>query len=252
MTATAVYEMVEAGEGIVIKLFPEGMTRVEAEREIELTTLARRYGLETPFVRGLAEHEGRLGMAIDKVYGPTFTQWMIEHPNWLRRLIEFFAHEHHEVHMHKVPELPGLKDVLDGILAGAEMNEDERRSLRERLKRMPDGDWLCHMNFVPDSMMIFIDGPVVFNWGDAVRGDYLADVAMSSLLMERWELRPEEAEAEGFKDLIRRGYEFEYLKLCGAVRTSSRRGGSCSGPCSPSRDAADGNMCGQPHHAINK
>jgi hypothetical protein len=215
MTATAVYEMVEAGEGIVIKLFPEGMTRVEAEREIELTTLARRYGLETPFVRGLAEHEGRLGMAIDKVYGPTFTQWMIEHPNWLRRLIEFFAHEHHEVHMHKVPELPGLKDVLDGILAGAEMNEDERRSLRERLKRMPDGDWLCHMNFVPDSMMISIDGPVVFNWGDAVRGDYLADVAMSSLLMERWELRQEEVEAESFKDLFRRGYEFEYLKLCG-------------------------------------
>lgn len=199
----------------MFKPFPEGTTREEAEREIELTALARRYGLETPFIRGLMEHEGLLGMAIDKVYGPTFTRWMIEHPNWLRRLIEFFAHEHHEVHMHKVPELPRLKDVLGGVLASAEVAEDERQALCDQLKRMPDGDWLCHMNFVPDSMMIAIDGPVTFNWGGAVRGDYLADVAMSSLLMERWELRQEDIEADSFKDLFRRGYEFEYLKLCG-------------------------------------
>jgi hypothetical protein len=66
--------------------------------------------------------------------------------------------------------------------------------------------------------MVSIDGPIVFNWGGAVRGDYLADVAMTSLLLERWVPKPEEREAvEKFKDLFRHGYVTEYIKICGRM-----------------------------------
>ncbi|MDW5564259.1 MAG: hypothetical protein SA339_13675 [Methanomassiliicoccus sp.] len=216
-SAVPVYQLVEAEGGTIIKWFPDGTIRETAVYEVELTMLAMRYGLETPFVHGIVEREGRVGISFDKVYGPTFTQWMIEHPNWLMRLIEYFVHEHHEVHMHKVPELPRLKDALGSALAAAgTMSGEERDRLGKKLARMPDGDWLCHMSFVPDSIMVSIDGPVVFNWGGAARGDYLADVAMTSLLLDRWEPRAEEAEeVDRFKEIFRRGYEFEYLKACG-------------------------------------
>jgi hypothetical protein len=141
---------------------------------------------------------------------------MIEHPSWLMRLIEFFVHEHHEIHMHKVPELPRLKDAVGVALAStAGIGDEERDGLTRRLARMPDGDWMCHMCFVPDTIIVSIDGPVIFNWGGAVRGDYLADVAMTSILLERWEPRPEDVEADPFMEVFRHGYELEYLKTCG-------------------------------------
>jgi hypothetical protein len=211
---TAVYDLVEAEDGTFVKMFPAGTAREKVDQEVEMTMLARRYGLETPFVRGTIEVDGAPGIVFDKVYGPTFTRWMIDHPGWLMRLTEFFAHEHHEMHMHKVPELPRLKDVLGDAITGSDAAREEREELLKKLSRMPDGDWLCHMSYVPDGIMVSIDGPVIFNWGGAMRGDYLADVAMTSILLEGWEPRPEDGEAEQFKELFRRGYEFEYLKSC--------------------------------------
>jgi hypothetical protein len=217
--STSSYEMKEIEGNKVVKWFPEGTPRKVAEEEMRKTLLVREYGLEAPFVHGVVDEGGRFGIAFDKVIGPTYTQWIIEHPNWLKRLTDYFAHEHHEVHMHKVPELPRLKDVLtERFLAKREVTEPERKRLLERTARMPDGDWLCHMDYVPESIMVSIDGPIVFNWGGAVRGDYLADVAMTSLLLERWVPKPEEREAvEKFKDLFRHGYVTEYIKICGRM-----------------------------------
>lgn len=215
-TAVAVHELVDSEDGRFVKVFPAGTAKEDAEREVELTMLARNYGLETPFVHGVVELGGRVGISFDKVLGPSFTRWMIEHPTWTMRLIEFFVHEHHEVHSHKVPELPRLKDLLSGALAASEtVCGEERDVLMKKLARMPDGDWLCHMSFMPDGIIVSIDGPVIFNWGGAVRGDYLADVAMTSILLDRWKPRPEDAEIERSLELFCRGYEYEYLKTCG-------------------------------------
>lgn len=217
--AASGYEMKEIEGNKVVKLFTAGTPRNVAEVEMEKTLLARQYGLEAPFVHGIVEEGDRFGIVFDKVIGPTYTHWIIEHPTWVRRLTEYFAHEHHEVHMHKIAELPRLKDMLtEKLLAKKEITEPERKRLLEKLARMPDGDWLCHMDYVSESIMISIDGPIVFNWGGAVRGDYLADVAMTSLLLESWVPKPEEQEAvETFKDMFRHGYVSEYLKICGRM-----------------------------------
>ena len=185
----------------------------------EARLLAREYGLEAPVVHGAVDEDGRVGITFDKVYGPTYTQWLIEHPNWLRRLTEYFAHEQNEVHKHKIPELPRLKDILvERMVAKKELTEAERKRELERIARMPEGEWTLHMDFVPDSTMVSIDGPLYFNWGMACRGDYLADVAMSALLMERWEPREDEKESvEVFGDMFRNGYVLDYIKICGRM-----------------------------------
>jgi hypothetical protein len=217
--AASGYDMKEIEGNEVVKLFAAGTPRKVAEVELEKTLLVRQYGLEAPFVHNIVEEDGRFGIVFDKVIGPTFTHWIIEHPTWVRRLTEFFAHEHHEAHMHKVTELPKLKDMLtEKLLAKTEITEPERKRLLEKLARMPNGDWLCHMDYVPENIKISIDGPIVFNWGGAVRGDYLADVAMTSLLLESWVPKPEERDAvETFKDVFRHGYVSEYLKICGRM-----------------------------------
>jgi hypothetical protein len=216
---SVVGDMVEVGENKVAKLFPPGTPRADIERELETTLLMKRYGLETPFVRGLVEHDGREGIAFDKVLGPTYTQWMVEHPALLGRLTDYFAHEHHEVHMHRVTELPRLKEVVAARLAATEaLDGEEREQLLKKLSRARDGDWLCHMNYVPDNIIMSLDGPVVFNWGSAVRGDYLADVAMTSLLLEQWTPALNEGDAAPqFRDFFRFGYVNEYMKISGRM-----------------------------------
>jgi hypothetical protein len=203
----------------VVKLFTPGTPRRVAEVELEKTLLARQYGLEAPFVHGIVEEGDRFGIVFDKVIGPTYTQWIIEHPTWLRRLTEYFAHEHHEVHMHKISELPRLKDMItERLLAKKEPNAPERTRLPEELGGRHDEGWHCCVDYVPENIMVSIDGPIVFNWGGAARGDYLADVAMTSLLLESWVPKLEEREAvEKFKDMFRHGYASEYLKICGRM-----------------------------------
>lgn len=213
------YEVIEDGELRMVKLYAAGTSRAVIEKELEITELMKRYGLETPFIHGMVERQGRWGISYDKVRGPSYTQWVAEQPSLFNKLTDYFAHEHHEVHLHKVPELPRLKDVLaERIQEGNGINSAEKASLMKRLDRLRDGNWLCHMNYVPDNIVISRDGPVVFNWEGAVRGDYLADVAMTSLLMERWVPQIEEMDAAvQFRDSFRLGYIKEYMKISGRL-----------------------------------
>jgi Ser/Thr protein kinase RdoA (MazF antagonist) len=213
------YEMVQGEGNTVIKFFPPGTPRSVAERELEFTKLVRQYGLEAPFPHHVIEEDGRFGVVFDKVIGPSYTQWMAEHPTWHRKLTEYFAHEHHEVHMHKVMELPRLKEVLkERIQKNGQISEAEREQALAKLASMPEGEWLCHMNYVPDSIMVSLDGPVVFHWGGAVRGDYLADVARTSLLLEDWEKQGKGGDVdERARGLFARGYVTEYIKICGRM-----------------------------------
>lgn len=206
------WRMSEREGNLVVKLFPPGTPRETAEDEARVTGLVRQYGLDAPFAHGVVEQDGALGVEFDRAIGPTYTQWVLQHPNQLNRLAEFFAHQHRELHLHKVGEVPSLKAVLQERIAALPGGEE----LRQRLGRMPDGDWLLHWNFHPDHVTVSVDGPVVYHWGEAMRGDYLADVARTSLLLDDWDPDPGEREAvERIKERFHRAYLFEYIKACG-------------------------------------
>jgi hypothetical protein len=121
--------------------------------------------------------------------------------------------------MHRVPELPRLKEVVAAkLVANNSIEEEDRKRLQRMLSRARDGDWLCHLNYVPDNIIMSLDGPVVFNWGSAVRGDYLADVARTFLLLEQWSPTLKEGDAvQQFRDFFRFGYVKEYMKISGRM-----------------------------------
>ncbi len=213
------YELKEMGDNKVTMLFPQGTPRQEVERERSTTLLMQQYGLETPFVHDITEMDGRPGIVLDQVVGPTFTQWIIKNPTWHRRLALFFAYTQHEIYMHKVPELPALKDLLnERISKRTDLDDGAKDALRQRVKKMPGGDWTCHMAYMPYNILVSIDGPVVLRWGGAVKGDYLADVAMTSLMFESWVPSEEEKEeVDRFRDRFRMDYLAEMIKITGRM-----------------------------------
>jgi hypothetical protein len=217
MRADAVF--VDLGNEQVVKLFPLTYPRVNVGEEARLTQLMKQVGIEVPFVHRVADRDGQLGIVMDKINGPDYLEWVLRRPAALNKLATYFAYEHHEIHMHRLPELPSLKERLsDRIGACADLTLEEKTAAARALKPLPDGDYVLHGDFHPENVIVSLDGPVVLNWGEAARGHFLADVAKSSLLMELgalpWRRRgPKKAEIEGIWDRFRFTYQFEYLKI---------------------------------------
>jgi aminoglycoside phosphotransferase (APT) family kinase protein len=89
----------------------------------------------------------------------------------------------------RAPAVEGLVEVqerrIDNLQIPPEMTE--ARSLRDEvaaaLARRPHGEAVCHGDLHPGNVIMSPQGPVIIDWIDASRGDPLADVARSVLLL---------------------------------------------------------------------
>jgi hypothetical protein len=205
----------------VLKMYPKGTGRKVAEEELNKTKLVKEYGVECPHARGIFEEDGRLGILIDRVLGPNYLEWMLQHPTALNKLIALFVQEQHEIHMHKVTELPPVKDVLWNKIQGCEaIPQDSKDRLFSKLKKLPEGEHLCHLDYVPENIVVSLDGPLTIDWANAGKGDYLADVAMTAVLLEIGTLpygmeRDRDGSLENTTGRLFANYIKEYLKMCG-------------------------------------
>jgi hypothetical protein len=205
----------------VLKLYPSGTTRQVAEEELGKTVLVKEYGVECPIARSVVEEEGRFGILVDRVRGPNYLEWTLQHPTALNKLIALFVQEQHEVHMHKVPELPSVKEILWNKIEGCdEIPQDSKERLHEKMKKLPEGEHLCHLDYHPENIVVSIDGPLIIDWANAGKGNYLADVAMTSVLLDIGTLPigmifDKEGSVENTMGRFFANYIREYLKMCG-------------------------------------
>jgi Ser/Thr protein kinase RdoA (MazF antagonist) len=96
--------------------------------------------------------------------------------------------------MHEIvapPQLPDLNDDLrTRICQAAPLPEDLRASALGVLDGLPRGDQLCHGDFHLGNLMGTWSDPVIIDWGDACRGDPVADVARTYLLQKLGDAPP--------------------------------------------------------------
>lgn len=205
----------------VLKMYPAGTRRKVAEEELGKTLLVKEYGVECPNAWNVLEEEGRLGILLDRVLGPNYLEWALQHPTALNKIIALFVQEQHEIHMHKVPELPSIKEILWGKIQGCEaIPQDSKDKLFEKMKKLPEGEHLCHLDYHPENIIVSIDGPLTIDWANAGKGNYLADVAMTSVILEIGTLPigmtfDQDGIVENTTGRFFANYIKEYLKMCG-------------------------------------
>jgi len=202
------FEMVEIENNQVIKLFPKGYPIKKVEEELRITKLAKDMGIEAAFVHDIVERDGRTGLVFDKITGPDYRAWMQRNPAAWPKMGRFFAFEHYELHLHIAPELPSVKQSLMAQINGSgEIPERIRKDALNLLTRLPDGDHFCHMNYVPENVIVALEGPTLTNFSQAGRGSFIADVAKTCVLLSM-----------GEDDLLNRillgTYQTEYMKIC--------------------------------------
>ena len=89
------------------------------------------------------------------------------------------------IHAHVVDQFSSLKGwVTTGINRTTLLNEPQRQVLLNGLRKMPDGDHLCHGDFHPRNVLGEASQPIVIDWPNACCGDAAADVCRSYLILK--------------------------------------------------------------------
>lgn len=170
------------GNNQVVKLLLEGFERY-AEKEMLATQAAFDAGLPVPAVGELVEIEGRRGIVLERIDGPSMMDIIRERPWRIVRMARLWGELHVQIHSHEAEALPSLRGILKSrIRDGTGLPPPMLDGVLDALDVLPDGDTVCHGDFHPDNIIMSPRGPVIIDWVDASRGQAVADIARSWLL----------------------------------------------------------------------
>ena len=170
----------------VAKLFFAHVTEAAIEHEYVIHQAISNLGLPIPFVYKREMIHGKRAVIYERISGPTLIR-QIENKPWRAfPLIMQLAKLHANVHdTKKLSNLPSLQDVIKKKISSVDtINEEEKTMIDLHLKKLSDGNSLCHGDFHPDNVLLSERGPIIIDWTDATMGNRLADVARTLLILK--------------------------------------------------------------------
>jgi aminoglycoside phosphotransferase (APT) family kinase protein len=141
-------------------------------------------GAPAPRFHGIEMIGGRAASIYERVHGTSMWDHMREHPAQIRAHTRLLADlQAHLFTLVPPVALPALGDRLRCKIREAASRAHP--SLVAALELLPptSPSRLCHGDLHPGNIIMASDGPVIIDWFDAARGDRVADIARTSLLM---------------------------------------------------------------------
>jgi len=206
----------------VLKLFLKKYPAEYVAYEARVSGAVYKAGLPAPAVDGVVEVEGRQGIILERLDGPSMLQVFRSRPWRTGQLGRIQAELHATIHSCEMPELPSLREDLRRAIQSQEGFSNETKGvILNHLEQLPNGNMLCHGDFHPDNILMSSRGPVVIDWANPRRGDPLADVASSSLLLRLAPL-PQFMAGKWLINMLRAWFHSAYLKRYLELRPVSR------------------------------
>jgi aminoglycoside phosphotransferase (APT) family kinase protein len=206
----------------VLKLFYDWVPLTWVETEAKASRAVYEAGLPAPAVEGVVEADGRRGIVFERVEGPSVLAEWKSKPWVLVRSARQLAELHVAIHALPGAGLPAYRERLEGsIRATQALPAHLKDAALSALARLPDGDALCHGDFHPDNVIMTARGLIIIDWMTAVRGNPLADVARTSLLLRLGALPPG-TRGKWIIDAARRLYHAVYLRRYLQLHPASR------------------------------
>lgn len=173
------------GEGRVLRLLRDPARAARLDRERVALLAARAAGVPVPGVFGSETLDGRPGLVIERIDGPDLLSLLGTRPWLLPRVGRQLGDTHARVHATTITEdLATVHDTIGQCVAESELVPDRFRvPALERIQALPRGDTLCHWDFQPANLISGETGPVVIDWGFALRGPPPADIARTRLIL---------------------------------------------------------------------
>ena len=186
-------DIYEYEQGRLLKLNHSGYPAILAEMEAGITRAAWQAGLPVPEVFDCLEVDGRYGIVFERVHGQTLMNVLETHPLRFAAIARQLAQLHANMNACQAgSQLPSQKaGIENGIMAATGITEEERNSVLKILESLPEGSALCHGDFHPGNILCSESGAVIIDWLTGNRGDPLADVCRTLLIIESVVLPPE-------------------------------------------------------------
>jgi len=214
-------EILSRNENQVLKLLRDGWSLSSAKWEENVARKIYETGLPVPAVFGIVEVNGRHGIVYERVNGPSMLSLLIAKPEKIEYFAAMFAKLHAQMHSIESAGLPPQRQRLERKIHDAEPLPDNRKKTALRaLRRLPEGNVVCHGDFHPDNILMSSRGPVIIDWSDATCGNPQADIARTLLLLKQGEPL-QQADFGKRKTSMRSSFIDAYLKSYTKTRPAS-------------------------------
>ncbi|MDT7919082.1 MAG: aminoglycoside phosphotransferase family protein [Meiothermus sp.] len=170
-------------DGYVLKLFWPEFSQEDAELEARLTQQVWLLGVPSPRVEDVLEFEGRWGLVLEWIRGVPLTEYIQANPDRLRFAAQMLGALQRQLHSKAAGHLPSQRLHLIQRIQACRLPEAQREALLQHLEQLPDGSVLCHGDFHPENVLLGEQGVFVVDWPNVTRGNPMADIARTTLLM---------------------------------------------------------------------
>ncbi len=178
-------EVYALSDNQAIKLFHEGRSSDLIEQEARISRLVHEAGLLTPSVGDIVKVNGRMGIVYERLTGTSMLTQLSTKPWKIIRSALNLAGLHVSMHRQIISNLPKQRQELkESIVSVRILSKSKVNSVLKLLDELPDGEVLCHGDFHPDNVIMTSDDAVIIDWTTATKGNPIADVARTSLLLQ--------------------------------------------------------------------
>lgn len=206
-------EIFQWEENKVLKLYRKGIPKEEAEREYEITLNVYNKCKLAPKVYEMIETDDRSGIIYEKINGKTMLSIIGAKPWNIKKEAERFAELHKSIQKEVDFELPTYKSKLKENISYTDLLSSEiKTKLYKYIDELPEDNKLCHGDFHPDNILVTKDKQIVIDWMTATKGNPLADVARTSIMLKFAVVPGKPWIVRKIIDVVRNKLYLEYLK----------------------------------------
>ena len=201
--------------GQVVKLFKAGVPRRVSWHEARMTRAVFAAGAPAPEVFDEVTVEGRFGVVLQRLDGPTLLQLSRSGAMTPEQTGAILATLAISVHVTAPPpDVLPLRDTEAGSsrLSGGIVPEHIATGTLTLIERLAPGDGLCHGDLHPGNVIMTADGPRIIDWLCALRASAVFEIARAHITLS--ELVPEDADPEP-RRAINAAVQSEYAQLAG-------------------------------------
>jgi uncharacterized protein (TIGR02172 family) len=172
-------------DGWVLKLFFDWFDLENIQFEQSMAQTVHFSGLPVPAVGHILQVNGRNGLIYEYVNGQNMWGIIQKQPWRFIASASQTAQLHSEMHSNPLQtNLPSQRRRLENKLRGANPLSDlHKQTLLAALSALPDDNCICHGDFHPGNILVDHRRHIVIDWIDASRGNPLADVARTTVIL---------------------------------------------------------------------
>ncbi|MBL6616059.1 MAG: phosphotransferase [Reyranella sp.] len=202
--------------GEVVKLFKAHVSRRLSWHEARMTDAVFRAGGPAPEVLGTVTVEGRFGIVLPRLDGPTLLHLSRTGAMTPRETGAIVASLCLAVHQTPPPpDVVSLHELMDSLLRSSSrtLAAPIDAGVRALIERLQPGDGLCHVDPHPGNVIMTAAGPRLVDWTWAVRAPAALDLGCCHVMLS--EFAPAQVADPERPRAVNAAVQAEYARLSG-------------------------------------